>query len=160
MGPRGPPRASKYRKPASTKTLKNNCFFKVFGDPRPSKTASEDPRSFPRGYPGPLGAIWSHLGDRPKTAPRPSKAPQDRPKIAFKITEAASRPPHHYPRSPKISSRPPRGSPESRQSCSKAPLRRSNMTSRRRIHARERTRSARSLQYGPKRAPKTESRAS
>ena len=42
--------------------------------------------------------LCSHFGhkiaskmaqDRPKTAPRPSEAPQDRPKIAFKIAEAA-----------------------------------------------------------------------
>ena len=62
MGPRGPPRASKYRKLAFTKTLKNHWFFKVFGGPRPCKTASEDPRRLPKGYLGPLGAMSSHLG--------------------------------------------------------------------------------------------------
>jgi len=62
MGPRGPSRASKYRKPEFAKTLKNHWFFKVFGGPRPSKTASEDPRRVPRGYLGLLGAILSHLG--------------------------------------------------------------------------------------------------
>jgi hypothetical protein len=62
MGPRRPPRASNYRKPVCAKTLKNNRFFNFFGGPRSSKTASEDPRSFPGGYLGPLGAIFSHLG--------------------------------------------------------------------------------------------------
>ena len=62
MGPRGPPRASKYRKPAFTKTVKNHEFSKVFGGPRPSKTASEVPRRLPRGYLGLLGAISNHLG--------------------------------------------------------------------------------------------------
>jgi hypothetical protein len=62
MGPRGPPRASNYCKAAFTKTFKNHWFFKVFGGPRPSKTASEDPRSLPRGYLGPFGDILSHLG--------------------------------------------------------------------------------------------------
>ena len=36
--------------------------FQFFGDPRPSKKASEDPRRLARGYLGLLGAIWSHLG--------------------------------------------------------------------------------------------------
>ena len=67
MGPRGPPRASKYRKPAFTKTFKNRLFFKVFGGPRPSKTASKDPKSPPRGYLGLLEAILSHLGAILKT---------------------------------------------------------------------------------------------
>ena len=31
MGPRGPSRASKYRNPALVKSLKQNCFFNVFG---------------------------------------------------------------------------------------------------------------------------------
>ena len=62
MGPRGPPRASKYRKPAFTKTFKNHLFFKVFGGPGPSKTAPEDPRRLPRRYLGLLGSILSHLG--------------------------------------------------------------------------------------------------
>ena len=70
MGPRGPSRASKYRKPEFAKTLKKHWFFMVFGGPRPSKTASEDPRRVPRGYLGLLGAILSHLGtilnDTPK----------------------------------------------------------------------------------------------
>ena len=60
--PRGPSRAPKYRKPAFAKNLKNHLFFKVFGGPRPSKTASEDPRKVPRGYLGLLEAILSHLG--------------------------------------------------------------------------------------------------
>ena len=67
MSPRGPSRAPKYRKPAFAKTLKNHWFFKVFGGPRPSKTASEDPRRLPRGYLGLLGAILSHLGAILKT---------------------------------------------------------------------------------------------
>ena len=63
MGPGGgPSRASKNRKPAFAKTLKNHLCFKVFGIPRPSKTAYEDPRRLPRGYLGLLGAILSHLG--------------------------------------------------------------------------------------------------
>ena len=62
MGPRGPPRASKYRKPAFTKTVKNHEFSKVFGGPRPSKTASEVPRRLPRDYLGLFGAISNHLG--------------------------------------------------------------------------------------------------
>ena len=62
MGPRGPPRASKYRTPAFTKTLKNHRLFKVFAGPRPCKTASEEPRRLPRGYLGPLGTMSSHLG--------------------------------------------------------------------------------------------------
>ena len=62
MGPREPFRASTYRKIAFAKTLENHLFFKVFGGPRPSRTASEDPRRLPRGYLGLLGAILSHLG--------------------------------------------------------------------------------------------------
>ncbi len=62
MGPRGPSRASKYRKPEFANTLKNHWFFKVFGGPRPSQTASADPRRLPRGYLGLLGTILSHLG--------------------------------------------------------------------------------------------------
>ena len=62
MSPRGPSRAPKYRKPTFAKTLKNHLFFKVFGGPRPSKTASKDPKSLPRGYLGLLEAILSHLG--------------------------------------------------------------------------------------------------
>ena len=62
MGPRGPSRASKYQKPAFAKTLENHMFFKVFGAPRPSKAASDDPRRLPKGYLGLLGAILSHLG--------------------------------------------------------------------------------------------------
>ena len=62
MGPRGPSRAPKYQKPTFAKTLKNHWFFKVFGGPRPSKTASKDPKSLPRGYLGLLEAILSHLG--------------------------------------------------------------------------------------------------
>ena len=61
MGPRGPSRASTYRKPAFA-TLKNHKFFKVFESPRPPKTAYEEPRRLPRGYLGLLGAILSHLG--------------------------------------------------------------------------------------------------
>ena len=67
MGPRGPSRAPKYRKPTSAKTLKNQLFFVVFGGPRPSKTASKDPKSLPRGYLGLLEAILSHLGAILKT---------------------------------------------------------------------------------------------
>jgi len=62
MDPRGPSRDPKYRKPAFAKTLKNHWFFKVFGGPRPSKTASEDPRRVPRGYLGLFEAILGHLG--------------------------------------------------------------------------------------------------
>ena len=60
--PRGPSRAPKYRKPTTPKTLKNQWFFKVFGGPGPSKTASEDPRRLSRGYLGLLEAILNHLG--------------------------------------------------------------------------------------------------
>ena len=67
MGPRGPSRAPKYQKPKFAKTLKNNWFFKVFGGPRPSKTASKDPKSLPRGYLRLLEAILSHLGAILKT---------------------------------------------------------------------------------------------
>ena len=67
MGPRGPSRAPKYRKPTTSKTLKNHWFFKVLGCPRPSKTASKDPRRLPRGYLGLLGAILTHLGTILKT---------------------------------------------------------------------------------------------
>ena len=62
MGPRGPSRAPKYRKPTSAKTLKNHRFFKVFGRPRPSKIASKDLKKLSRGYLGLLEAILSHLG--------------------------------------------------------------------------------------------------
>ena len=62
----GPKRTIKSPKVAKTyncKNLKkNNWFCKVFGVPRPSKTASKDPRRLPRGYLGLLGAILSHLG--------------------------------------------------------------------------------------------------
>ena len=67
MGPRGPSRAPKYQKPTFAKTLKNHLFFKVFGGPRPSKTASKDPKRLPRGYLGLLEAILSHLGAILKT---------------------------------------------------------------------------------------------
>ena len=67
MGPRGPSRAPKYQKPTFAKTLKNHWFFKVFGGPRPSKTASKDPKRLPRGYLGLLEAILSHLGAILKT---------------------------------------------------------------------------------------------
>ena len=67
MGPRGPSRAPKYRKPTFAKTLKNRWFFKVFGGPRPSKTASKDPKRLPRGYLGLLEAILIHLGAILKT---------------------------------------------------------------------------------------------
>ena len=43
MSPRGPSRTPEYRKPTTPKTLKNHCFFQVFGGPRPSKTAYKDP---------------------------------------------------------------------------------------------------------------------
>ena len=62
MSPRAPLRASKTQKPAFAKTLKNHVFFKVFGCPRPSKTASKDPKGLSRGYLGLLEAILSHLG--------------------------------------------------------------------------------------------------
>ena len=48
MGPRGPSRASKTRKAAFAKTLKNNMFFKVFGVQRPPKRALGGPRRLPR----------------------------------------------------------------------------------------------------------------
>ena len=67
IGPRGPSRTPKYRKPKTAKTLKNLWFFNVIGGPRPSKTASGDPRRLPRGYLGFLGAILSHLGAILKT---------------------------------------------------------------------------------------------
>ena len=67
MSPRGPSRAPKYRKHTTPKTLKNHCFFLVFGGPRPSKTASKDPKRLPRGYLGLLEAILSHLGAILKT---------------------------------------------------------------------------------------------
>ena len=62
MGSRGPPRTSKYQIPAFTKTFENDVFFAVFGRPRPSKTASEDPRTLSRGYLGLLEASLSHPG--------------------------------------------------------------------------------------------------
>ena len=67
MSPRGPSRAPKYQKPTFAKTLKNLWFFKVFGGPRPSKTASKDPKKLPRRYLGLLEAILSHLGAILKT---------------------------------------------------------------------------------------------
>jgi len=66
-GPKRTIKSLKYRKPAFAKTLKNHWFFKVFGGPRPSKTASEDPKRLPRGYLGLLEAILSHLGAILKT---------------------------------------------------------------------------------------------
>jgi hypothetical protein len=62
MGPRGPSRAPKYRKPTTPKTLKSNMFFKVFGVPRPYKTASKDPKRLPRGYLRLLEAILAETG--------------------------------------------------------------------------------------------------
>ena len=53
------------------KTLKKQKFFNAFGDPRRSKTASEDARRLPRGYLGLLRAILSHLGGM--LSPRASK---------------------------------------------------------------------------------------
>ena len=67
MSPRGPSRAPKYRKHTTPKTLKNRCFFQVFGGPRPSKTAFKDPNRLPKGYLGLLEAILSHLGAILKT---------------------------------------------------------------------------------------------
>ena len=67
MSPRGPSRAPKYRKHTTPKTLKNRCFFQLFGGPRPSKTASKDQRRLPRGYLGLLEAIMGHLGAILKT---------------------------------------------------------------------------------------------
>ena len=67
MGPRGSSRASKNREPAFANTLKNYFFLNVFGGPRPSKTASKDPKRLPRGYLGLLEAILSHLGAILKT---------------------------------------------------------------------------------------------
>ena len=52
MSPRGPSRAPKSQKAASSKTLKNNLFFKVFGVQRPPKRASRGPRRLPRGTQG------------------------------------------------------------------------------------------------------------
>ena len=52
MSPRGPARAPKSQKAASSKTLKNNWFFKVFGVQRPPKRASRGPRRLPRGTQG------------------------------------------------------------------------------------------------------------
>ena len=102
MGPREPSRAPKYRKPTTPKTLQNHWFFKVFGGQRPSKTASKDPKRFPRGYLGILEAILSHLGAILKTrafkrapagfacaAPSPKipiLGPISGPKIILKIT--------------------------------------------------------------------------
>ena len=62
MGPRGPSRGAKKRKRAFAQTLKNHCFSLGFWGPRPSKTASQDPRKLPRRYLGLLRAILSHLG--------------------------------------------------------------------------------------------------
>ena len=67
MTPRWPSRAPKYRKPTTPKTFKNHWFFKVFGGPRLSKTASKDPKRLPRDYLGLLEAILSHLGAILKT---------------------------------------------------------------------------------------------
>ena len=54
---------------AKAKRTSNHWFLQVFGGPRPSKTAFEDPKRLPRGYLGLHGAIlshlepsWSHLG--------------------------------------------------------------------------------------------------
>ena len=52
MSPRGPSRAPKSQKAASSKTLKNHLFFKVFGVQRPPKRASRGPRRLPRGTQG------------------------------------------------------------------------------------------------------------
>ena len=72
MAPRGPSRAPKYRKPTFAKTLKNHLFFKVLGGPRPSKTASKDPKSLPRGYLGLLEAISEASWDQERFRnPRP-----------------------------------------------------------------------------------------
>ena len=47
---------------SKAKRTSNHWFLKVFGGPRPSKTASEDPRRLPRGYLGLFGDVLSHLG--------------------------------------------------------------------------------------------------
>ena len=72
MGPNRPKRSQdepkraiknpKVPKTYNTKNLKEHVFFKVFGGPGPSKTASEGPRRLSRGYLGLLEAILSHLG--------------------------------------------------------------------------------------------------
>ena len=49
MSPRGPSRASKTRKAAFPKPLKNHLFFKVFGVQRLPKRASGGPRRLQRG---------------------------------------------------------------------------------------------------------------
>ena len=61
MGPRGPSRASKNRKPAFAKTLKSHKFFKVYGGPQLSKTAYEDAWRLARVFLGLFEAILSHL---------------------------------------------------------------------------------------------------
>ena len=62
----GPKRTIKNPKVAKTYNCKNLkkpfVFFKVFGVPRPSKTASKDPRRLPRGYLGLFRDVLSHLG--------------------------------------------------------------------------------------------------
>ena len=42
---------------SKAKRTSNHWFLKVFGGPRPSKTASKDPKRLPRGYLGLLEAI-------------------------------------------------------------------------------------------------------
>ena len=72
MGPNRPKRSQdepkraiknpKVPKTYNTKNLKKPLFFSGFGDPRPSKIASKDPKRLPRGYLGLLEAILKHLG--------------------------------------------------------------------------------------------------
>ena len=47
---------------AKAKRTSNHWFLQIFGVPRPSKKASEDPKRLPRGYLALLGAILSYLG--------------------------------------------------------------------------------------------------
>ena len=71
MGPNRPKRSQdepkraikspKVPKTYNTKNLEKPMFFLVFGGPRPSKTASKDPKRLPRGYLGLLEAILSHV---------------------------------------------------------------------------------------------------
>ena len=77
MGPNRPKRSQdepkraikspKVPKTYNTKNLKKPLVFQGFGDPRPSKIASKDPKRLPRGYLGLLEAILSHLGAILKT---------------------------------------------------------------------------------------------
>ena len=88
MGPRGPSRASKYRKTAFAKTLKNQWFFKVFANVGFRYFGALDGPLGP--ILAPLGPIWSQNSSQ-NESPDGSKSIQDGPSWRTRGTGSACR---------------------------------------------------------------------